>query len=153
MSAANIGLSPAPLLPVTGGFALPFTAYFTWLSLRVVKYRITEKQFLGEHSSKEGTDEARLQNKMYLANRCHLNFTENVPFAFVLAAVAELNGCDRTVLTRLMSALFIFRVLHADVGLNKGLGYGRPIGYWGTMVTMGTLGYYAASLVRGYWGY
>ncbi|KAI1265095.1 membrane-associated, eicosanoid/glutathione metabolism protein [Xylariaceae sp. FL1019] len=153
MSATNIGLSSTPLLPVTGAFALPFTAYFAWLSLRVVSYRIRDKQYLGDHSSKEGTEEARLQNKLYLATRCHQNFTENVPFAFALAAVAELNGCDRTVLTRLMSALFVFRVLHADVGLNKGLGLGRPIGYWGTMVTMSTLGYYAASLVRGYWGY
>ncbi|KAI8624389.1 membrane-associated, eicosanoid/glutathione metabolism protein [Xylariaceae sp. FL1651] len=153
----QIGLLAAPvlppLLPVTGSFALPFTAYFSWLSLRVVRYRIKDNQLVGDNSSKEVSEEARLQNKLYLASRCHQNFVENVPFAFVLAALAELNGGDRKTLTGLMSALFVFRVLHGDFGLNKGLCSGRPIGYFGTLATIGSLAGYAAYLVKGYWGF
>ncbi|KAK0742763.1 membrane-associated, eicosanoid/glutathione metabolism protein [Schizothecium vesticola] len=40
-----------PLLPVTGSFAAPFTAYFALLSARVVYQRVHEKVFIGEDSS------------------------------------------------------------------------------------------------------
>ncbi|KAK5658094.1 hypothetical protein OQA88_2650 [Cercophora sp. LCS_1] len=32
------------------------------------------------------------EDPLYIASRCHENFIENVPFALILAAVAELNG-------------------------------------------------------------
>ncbi|KAI2470424.1 membrane-associated, eicosanoid/glutathione metabolism protein [Annulohypoxylon bovei var. microspora] len=146
-----IGLSTpvlAPLLPISGTFALPFSAYFTFLSYRVVHHRLADKQYLGDNSSKDGD----LNNKLYLATRCHQNFIENVPLALVLAAFAELNGGNRKALTAALSALLAFRIVHVEAGLMNGLGIGRPIGYWGTFVTIATLGGYAAFLVKGYWG-
>ncbi|KAI1402231.1 membrane-associated, eicosanoid/glutathione metabolism protein [Hypoxylon fuscum] len=139
----------APLLPITGTFALPFAGYFTLLSARVVRYRLSEKYYLGDNSSKDGD----LNNPLYLANRCHQNFIENVPLALMLAAFAELNGGNRKTITGLLSALLTLRILHAEAGLIKGLGIGRPIGYYGTMTTIAGLAGYAAYLVKGYWGF
>ncbi|KAI0024760.1 MAPEG family-domain-containing protein [Xylariomycetidae sp. FL0641] len=152
--AANVGLTQellSPLLPVTGGFALPFTAYFSFLSYRVVAYRLNTKTYLGDNSLLPS--EQRNADKLYLATRCHQNFVENVPLAFALAAVVELNGGSRKALTNAMGLLFALRVFQAEFGLMKGLGLGRPVGYWGTMATLSYLGGYAAYLVKGYWGY
>ncbi|KAH9898864.1 MAPEG family-domain-containing protein [Xylariomycetidae sp. FL2044] len=145
----RIGLSTpvlAPLLPVTGTFAAPFAAYFTFLSCRVVYHRFQEKYFTGD-------PDAESHKKLYLANRCHQNFIENVPLSLALAAFAELNGGNRKSLTYALGALFVSRVLHSDFGLINGLSLGRPIGYWGSLAITSYLGVYAAYLVKGYWGF
>ncbi|KAI8966347.1 membrane-associated, eicosanoid/glutathione metabolism protein [Daldinia sp. FL1419] len=139
----------APLLPVTGAFALPFSAYFVFLSCRVVYHRLKDQYYVGDNSSKNGD----LNNKLYLAGRCHQNFTENVPMALIIAAFAELNGANQKSLSNALTALLTFRVLHVELGLINGVGVGRPIGYWGTMATTLWLGGYAAYLVKGYWGF
>ncbi|OTA60432.1 hypothetical protein K449DRAFT_423563 [Hypoxylon sp. EC38] len=136
----------APLLPISGTFALPFSAYFTLLSYRVVHYRLRDKQYLGDNSSKN----ADPNNELYLAIRCHENFIENVPVGLILAAFAELNGGNRRVLTAALSALLTFRILHVELGLINGMGIGRPIGYWGTFATIASLGVYASYLAKGY---
>lgn len=143
----------APLLPVTGSFAVPFTAYFSFLSLRVVRNRLNDKQYLGDNSSKTADPEARNTNPLYLSSRGHQNFAENVPLAFALAAAAELNGGNRKILTGALSALFVFRVLHAEGLMSMGgsLKQGRPAGYFGTIGTMLGLAGYAAFLVKDYW--
>jgi uncharacterized membrane protein YecN with MAPEG domain len=69
-------------------------------------------QSLGDNLSKEGS-------QLHLATCCHQHFIEDVPLAFVQAAIAELNGGDRKILTRLMSALFVFRVLTAMLVLTR----------------------------------
>ncbi|KAI5926584.1 membrane-associated, eicosanoid/glutathione metabolism protein [Camillea tinctor] len=157
----RVGLSTpvlAPLLPVTGTFALPFTGYFLLLSFRVVRERLRDEYYLGDNSAvtREGAKgrQAANSNKLFLATRCHQNFVENVPLALALAAVAELNGADRRSLTAALGALLAFRVLHVELGIQRrgGLGLGRPIGYYGTVVAMGGLAGYAAYLVKGYWG-
>ncbi|KAI1854581.1 hypothetical protein JX266_000699 [Neoarthrinium moseri] len=144
----------APLLPVTGTFAVPFTAYFSWLSLRVVRHRVNDEHYLGDNSAKVADASSQKTNKLYLSSRAHANFTENVPLAFALATVAELNGGNRKILTSALSALLAFRILHTELGIVKpeGMGLGRPIGYFGTIGTMLGLAGYAAFLVRGYWG-
>ncbi|KAI0603059.1 membrane-associated, eicosanoid/glutathione metabolism protein [Biscogniauxia sp. FL1348] len=144
----------APLLPVTGTFALPFTGYFMLLSYRVVCERLKDKHYLGDNSAREDAKgHQATSNKLFLATRCHQNFAENVPLALVLAAAAELNGADRYSLTVALGALLAFRILHVELGLRQrgGLGLGRLIGYWGTLATMGGLAGYAAYLVKGYW--
>lgn len=138
-----------PAIAITGTFALPFSAYFTFLSSRVVYYRLRDKQYIGDNSSKDND----LNNPLYLAGRCHQNFTENVPIALLLAAFAELNGGNRKGLTAALSALLAFRILHVELGLITGMGIGRPIGYYGTMGTIVSLGVYATYLVKGYWGF
>ncbi|KAI1659540.1 membrane-associated, eicosanoid/glutathione metabolism protein [Daldinia decipiens] len=139
----------APLLPVTGTFAMPFSAYFAFLSCRVVYHRLKDQFYVGDNSSKNGDP----NNKLYLASRCHQNFIENVPMALIIAAFAELNGANQRTLSNALTALLTFRVLHVELGLINGLGLGRPIGYWGTMATTLWLGGYAAYLVKGYWGF
>ncbi|KAK2033548.1 hypothetical protein LX32DRAFT_725119 [Colletotrichum zoysiae] len=156
MSAQPIGLTTVPrLLPVTGTFALPFTMYYAFLSLRVVGQRLKDEYYLGENSSGAGADdrERREANKLYLASRSHANFCENVPLAFVLATAAELNGGNRRVLAWLLGGFLALRVLHAEVGIMRpgGMGRGRPVGYFGTIGVIGTLAGYAAYLAKQYW--
>lgn len=75
-----------------------------------------------------------------------------MPLGIILAALAELNGGNRKTIAAALSALFALRVLHTEVGLINGMGLGRPVGYWGTLATIGSLAGYAAYLVKGYWG-
>lgn len=119
------------------------------LSSRVVNQRINSKKYMGDAlETQSDTD------PLYLANRAHANFIENVPLAFVLAAVAELNGGNRKALNVAMGVFLALRVAHVEVGL-KGkdtLGPGRPLGYFGTQAFLGGLAAYGAYLVKGYWG-
>jgi len=72
---------------------------------------------------------------LYLAVRSQQNFAENIPYGLLLIALAELNGLSTEVASYLLGGLFGLRVLHVELGLyGKGtLGYGRPIGYYGTL--------------------
>ncbi|CCF40839.1 hypothetical protein CH063_02445 [Colletotrichum higginsianum] len=158
MSTQPIGLTTVPkLLPVTGTFALPFAVYYAFLSLRVVGERLKDKHYLGQDSSKPGADSKKSPgaNKLYLASRSHANFAENVPWAFVLASLVELNGGSRKALGWLLGSFLVLRVVHAELGIMQvqGTGNGRPVGYFGSIGVVGTLAAYGAYLVKGYWGY
>ncbi len=76
------------------------------------------------------------------------------PSARQLATIAELNGGNRKALSYMLSALFMLRVVHAELGIRDkgGMGQGRPIGYFGGLGILGGLAGYGAYLVRGYWG-
>ncbi|KAF6803079.1 membrane-associated proteins in eicosanoid and glutathione metabolism [Colletotrichum sojae] len=155
MSPNVIGLPTLPkLLPVTGAFALPFTAYYILLSLRVVKERIREKRYLGDGSS-GGPDRQSYQNdKLFLATRAHGNFLENVHLVFIVASLIELNGGSRKVLGWMLGGVLTSRVLHADLGLlMRGSGYGGPVGYYANLGLLGVMAGYGAYLVKGYWGF
>jgi len=120
------------------------------LSNRVVTHRINSKKYMGE-----ALDTPSATDPLYLDKRAHNNFLENVPLAFVLAAVAELNGGNRKVINIAMGVLLALRVAHVEMGL-KGkdtVGPGRPIGYFGTQACIGGLAAYGAYLVKGYWGF
>jgi uncharacterized membrane protein YecN with MAPEG domain len=141
---------------VTGSFVVPFTAYFSFLSYRVVRCRLSDNYFLGDNSSKGGSASSHQSNDLYRASRCFSNFTEYVPMALALAAVAELNGANRKLLSAGLSTLLVFRVMHAEAGLLQGadgVGKGRPIGYLGTVGTMLGFAGYTAFLVKDYWGF
>ncbi|RYP17099.1 hypothetical protein DL765_004718 [Monosporascus sp. GIB2] len=153
---SRVGLAPpvlAPLLPVTGTFALPFALLSSLLSLRVVQYRRADKQPLGDNSAKDA--QSLKTNKLFLASRCQTNFVENVPLALIFAAAAELNGGSRRALTGALGSLFVVRVLHSEFGLLRegGMGLGRGIGYFGTLSIQLGLASYAAYLAKGYWGF
>lgn len=83
------------------------------------------------------------------------NFLENVPLAFIFAAVAELNGADRKILNYMMAALLVFRISHVELGIKRPntLGLGRPIGYYGTQGILAGLASWGTWLIKGYWGY
>jgi uncharacterized protein len=126
------------------------------LSLRVVQLRLKEEHYVGDNTLKATDADGLKGNALYKATRCHQNFAENVPLAFVLAAVAELNGGNRKILSGALSALFVLRILHSEAGIlsgKEGMGNGRPIGYFGTLGTMLGLAGYAAFLVKSYWGF
>ncbi|RYO82571.1 hypothetical protein DL766_000215 [Monosporascus sp. MC13-8B] len=153
---SRIGLATPvlpPLLPVTGTFALPFALLSSLLSLRVVQCRRADKHPLGDNSAKDA--QSQKTNKLFRASRCHANFIENVPLAFIFAAAAELNGGSRRALAGALGSLFVLRVLHSEFGLLQegGMGFGRGVGHSGTLgIELGLAGY-AAYLAKGYWGF
>lgn len=141
---------------MTGTFALPFTVYYAFLSLRVVGERLKDKHSLGDNSSKSGTDpQSYKTNKLFLASRSHINFAENVPLAFILASLVEINNGNRKILGWLLGTFLALRVLHAEVGIMKsqGTSLARPVGYLGSLSVLSALAGYGAFLVKGYWGY
>ncbi|KAK3987970.1 hypothetical protein QBC44DRAFT_399207 [Cladorrhinum sp. PSN332] len=166
-AASSIGLNHidivGPLLPVTGAFLLPFTAYFGVLSTRVVLQRLATRTVLGTdaptiHMAKPGseaTPPATSSEALLVASRCQANFVENVPLALLIAGVAELNGAPKKVLTLSLSGLLAARVMHVEMGLRRpgAAGIGRTVGYYGTLGLMTFLAGYAGYLVKGYWGY
>lgn len=138
---------------MTGSFVLPFAVYHSLLSWRVVSNRLADEHYLGDNSTKESSGSQKT-NKLFRASRCHQNFIENVPLAFILAATAELNGGNRSYLTAALTSLFALRVAHSEFGLLKegGMGLGRPVGYFGTIGIQLGLASYAGYLVKSYWG-
>ncbi|KAL9579043.1 MAG: hypothetical protein Q9203_006867 [Teloschistes exilis] len=141
------------MLPVTGAWTLPFTAYLLFLSNRVVYQRIKNKQFMGDKLKSENTKAVDNTNidPLFLENRCHQNFLENVPLAFTLAAIAELNGADRTILNYAMAALFALRIGHVELGIRSkdAMGPGRLIGLLGSQAFLGGMAAYGTYLVKG----
>lgn len=106
---------------------------------------------MGDRLSDSSTPES---DTLYLASRSHANFLENVPLAFIFAAVAELNGANRKYLTAALSTFFALRVAHVELGLmqQKAMGYGRIVGFYGTQAILVGLGAYSSYLVKEYWG-
>jgi uncharacterized membrane protein YecN with MAPEG domain len=127
------------------------------LTNRVVMMRVKGDKWVGDRFQHADPQEANQgePDELYLATRCHQNFIENVPLAFVLAAIAELNGANRKVLNYCMAALFVLRIAHVELGLRgKGaMGTGRALAYFGTQGFLGGLAAYSTYLVKGYWGY
>lgn len=129
-----------------------------------MQYRLRDEHWIGEDSSKKDSNspsgksvvanQGDKYNDLLVSTRAHANFAENVPLAFILAALAEINGANRKVLSGALATLFALRVLHADFGLIRpgSMAAGRPIGYFGTAGLMGALAGYSAWLVRDFWG-
>ncbi|KAI9837436.1 MAG: hypothetical protein M1837_002958 [Sclerophora amabilis] len=150
----RIDLGFPKLLPITGTWTLPFAAYLTVLSGRIVGKRLAHEKWMGDTLS-DGTGSSKESDAMFIDSRAHANFLENVPLAFLLTAVAELNGGNRKALNIAMAALLAMRVVHVELGLRgKGtMGNGRPIGYFGSQGVLVTLAAYGGYLVKGYWGF
>ncbi|KAK4457691.1 membrane-associated, eicosanoid/glutathione metabolism protein, partial [Cladorrhinum samala] len=151
---------------VTGSFLLPFTAYFSLLSTRVVLQRLATRTVLGTDSpaipmtkpgaeSSTNTQSSTSNEALLVASRAQANFAEYVPLALLVAAVAELNGAHKKALTLSLSGLLAARIAHVEMGLRRpgSTGIGRTIGSYGTLGVMGFLAGYAGYLVKGYWGY
>ena len=134
-----------------GTWALPFTAYLALLSNRIVSHRLRNETWMGEKLP-EGTDEP---DALTIDNRTHGNFLENVPLAFALGTIAELNGANRKYLNCAMAALFVARILHSEVGLRRQgtMGLGRPVGFYGTQAFLAGVAAWSTYLIKGYWGY
>ncbi|KAI4158940.1 MAG: hypothetical protein LQ342_006973 [Letrouitia transgressa] len=159
-SPIGLGVPVPKILPVTGTWTLPFAAYLLVLSNRVMWQRVKHESYIGD-SIKRSTKESSSAPKngidpLTLAARCHGNFIESVPLALLVAAITELNGGSRAVLNYALATLFALRIVHAEFGLRKGgeaMGWGRPVGFFGTMSWFAGMTGYSAWLVKGYWGY
>jgi uncharacterized membrane protein YecN with MAPEG domain len=132
---------------------LPFSAYFIFLSGRVVANRVQNDKWIGDNLTVTG--EKNAANPLKVAGRCHSNFAENIPLALLLATVVEFNGGDRRVLSGSLGALFVLRILHVEFGLRgpNNNSIGRILGSFGTQTFIAGMAGYAAYLVKGYWGY
>ncbi|KAI4177037.1 MAG: hypothetical protein LQ343_000517 [Gyalolechia ehrenbergii] len=156
-STIGLGVPVPKLLPVCGLWAVPFTAYMLLLSNRVIYQRLKHGQYIGDrlNSEKNNSGNHEKPDPLYLESRCHLNFLEHVPFAFVLAAIVEINGGNQVLLNYAMATLFALRIAHVEIGLRSKdtLGWGRAPGILGTQGLMAGMAVYGAYLVRDYWGY
>lgn len=141
---------------MTGTWTLPFAAYLLYLSNRVVYQRVKHEKYIGENLPDDNTAFASgATNQLQLDSRAHGNFVESVPFALVLAAIAELNGVNRKVLNYALGTLLLLRIAHVELGLKgeNANGIGRGIGFFGTQGFIAGIAGYGAYLVKGYWGY
>jgi hypothetical protein len=102
------------IIMVTGLFAALFALAQIVLSLRIVKLRKRHKVSLGDGGV------AELQAMM----RVHGNFTETVPMALILIAIAEFSGAPFWMLYALGVLMLVSRAAHA-YGLLTPPGYGR----------------------------
>ncbi|MCJ1475025.1 hypothetical protein MMC13_003685 [Lambiella insularis] len=134
---------------ITGTWTLPFAAYLLLLSNRVVTYRLKHEKYLGSklEQGSSGNEQSN-PDQLHLAHRAHLNFLENVPMAFIIVLVAELNGGNRTALNYGMATLLALRVMHVEIGMygKETVGVGRPIGYWGTQAWLAGMAAYGTYL-------
>ncbi|RDL40659.1 uncharacterized protein BP5553_00638 [Venustampulla echinocandica] len=162
---ASIGPNLRQLLPTAGTWAAPFTIYYVLLCARVVYQRIKHRVPLGQnitYSKKDKPSDSApahpVDDPLEVAIRCQGNFQENVPLAYALLVVCELNGGDKKYLNYVAGFLFAARVAHADFGLMKkgrhaGNGVGRPLGFLGSTVVLLGLSVYSGWLIKGYWGF
>lgn len=141
-----------PLLPITSTFALPLSVYYIFLQIRVTMRRIETQTSLAPQSSASPTSPGA-SDPLLAAFRTQANFAENVPLALVLAGLVEANNGNKGVLTALLGALTVGRVMHGELGLmTKGSGgIGRPIGFFSTTGVILGLALYGAWLSRCYW--
>ncbi|OCT53799.1 putative membrane-associated protein in eicosanoid and glutathione metabolism protein [Cladophialophora carrionii] len=111
----------------------------------------TSKKASSDSKPKSGQSDG---HALLVNARCHGNFIENVPLALLVASIVEMNGGDRQVLTGSLAALLFFRIAHVELGLKaeRALGWGRSVGYFGTLSWVLGMSTYAAWLVKSYWG-
>ncbi|KIY00036.1 uncharacterized protein Z520_04674 [Fonsecaea multimorphosa CBS 102226] len=144
------------MLPVTATFAPAFAVYYALLNLRVSMVRVSCNTMMGtdaaNKSSKSSQSSSALKpdysNDLLVSARCHANFVENVPYALLVASFVELNGGNTRFLTASLAALLFFRVAHVEFGLKAkdSMGWGRPVGYFGTLGFVVGMSSYAAWL-------
>ncbi|OAP59186.1 hypothetical protein AYL99_06484 [Fonsecaea erecta] len=104
-------------------------------------------------TQKQQQEQNKAGDRLLVSARCHANFVENVPLALLVASVVEINGGNTWVLTGTLAALLLFRIAHVEFGLRAkdSMGWGRPVGYFGTLGFVVGMSSYAAWLGRGYW--
>ncbi|KAJ9607450.1 hypothetical protein H2200_008523 [Cladophialophora chaetospira] len=149
------------MLPVTGTFLPAFAAYYVLLNIRVSVHRVATNTMIGTDTSKKSSSDSKpktsssAEQELIVNARVHANFIENVPLALLVASVVELNGGNGKVIGTALASLLFFRIAHAEFGLRaeRAMGWGRPLGYFGTLAWVFGMSTYAAWLVKGYWSW
>ncbi|KAI9803642.1 MAG: hypothetical protein M1833_000554 [Piccolia ochrophora] len=152
----GIGVPVPKMLPITGTWATPFAAYLVLLSQRITYHRLKNEKYLGDSlgpaTDKDNQDKP---DPLFLATRAHNNYLENIPLAFLLTAVAELNGGNRKVLNWALGILLALRIAHVEVGMKgkQTVGPGRPVAFYFSQLFLGGMAAYSTYLIKGYWGF
>ncbi|KIW78240.1 hypothetical protein Z517_08074 [Fonsecaea pedrosoi CBS 271.37] len=159
------------MLSVTATFAPAFAAYYALLNLRVSLVRVSCNTMIGTDAAANTTTTTTNKSQssstttstpsnspdpshsLLISSRCHANFVENVPIALLVATFVELNGGNKWALTGSLAALLFFRIAHVEFGLRAkdSMGWGRPVGYFGTLGFVVGMSSYAAWLASGFW--
>jgi uncharacterized protein len=90
------------MLAITGGYAAILTAFFIFLSTRVVVYRRAKSVSLGDSGDPVLLSRIRAQG----------NFSEYAPLGLLLVAIAELQGTGAVWLHLSGGLLLVGRLLH-----------------------------------------
>lgn len=152
-----IGHSP----PALTDTAAVFSAYFVLLNLRVSLVRQAASTYIGDEVKPSATSATPLKPRttsseqtqskdLLIASRSHGNFVENVPYALLVASIVEANGGNQWFLTGALALLFFLRVAHVEYGIRakSSLGWGRPVGYFGTLIWIAGMSVYATWLAN-----
>ena len=110
-------------LTITALYASLAGLLLLFLSFRVVRWRRKLSVGLGDGG----------QESLLRAQRAQANFTEYVPIALILLAVAESQVLTGWLLHTAGAVLLLARLLHAwGLSQSSGRSFGR---YWGTLLT------------------
>ncbi len=110
-------------LTITALYASLAGLLLLFLSFRVVRWRRKLSVGLGDGG----------QENLLRAQRAQANFTEYVPIALILLAVAESQVLTGWLLHTAGAVLLLARLLHAwGLSQSSGRSFGR---YWGTLLT------------------
>ena len=139
---------------ITGTWTLPFSVYSCYLSALVSNERLKCDRMIGTKSA----DAAPVSgpDPLEVAIRAHGNFMEHVPYALLLAAVAELNGASRSTLNYVLAVLFVGRIAHVELGLRGNEKTNAPGRITGHLITQGSLlglSGWSLYLIKDYWGF
>jgi uncharacterized protein len=115
------------MLAIAGGYAAILTAFFIFLSARIITYRRGNSVSLGDAG-----------DKVLLSRiRAHGNFSEYAPLALLLLAIAEMQGSGALWLHLCGMLLLVGRLMH---GLNFTFRLGRmPLRVGGMVLTLTAL--------------
>jgi len=144
------------LTPATLVWSPIFAGYSWALAAQVSFYRIRTNKFLGtgddavkgphEIESKVTKDPIELaenNRKLVVATRAYGNFTEAVPLALLLIAIAEINQAPTRLVHGVYATLFALRIAHVELGIKLApTGLGRLVGAHGTFLLTTLTGIY-----------
>lgn len=90
------------MVPITAIYAAILAILGVILGERIGLLRLKTKISLGDGGNAE----------IFVRNRQHMNFVENVPMALILIALVELNGAAPTFIHALGGTLLVGRLIH-----------------------------------------
>lgn len=116
-----------PALPITSLYAGVLGLVLLWLSIQVVRARVSNEVSLGDGGHSE----------LRVAMRGQANFVEYVPMALILLGLAEANGSSPPLLHALGTLLVVARIAH-PLGLADAFEM-VPARFIGTIVTFAVI--------------
>lgn len=135
-------------LPITLVTASVLALFYVYLSLAVVRLRMSTKVSIGSSKDHIGRGEDPKEAPLLTASRVHGNFAEHVPLALILLGLLELQGFWREIIIGLAAALVLARLAHWAGMWMKAPNPFRALGamlQWVVYVVQGGLGIYCVA--------